>query len=162
VKIIEKSIGNMAMRCGAEISLDSFGAFGDIRREFQPNGEVRPALNKRPGFLFVRGRMTGEAARLRQSLNHQLVAALAADFEAGGAEAVKRLREKDPAGYLRAIAAAAADAQPLDTAWSGLTDADVASGLTILREVIRARAGDDGRAGSQAGHEPARTLPPVP
>jgi hypothetical protein len=147
---------------GKKISLDFFGSFGDVRRRSFPNDEIHPALKERPGFFFLRVRMTGGTARLRQFLQHQLVAALAADFEAGGAEAVKRLREKDPAGYLRAVAAAAADVQSLDTAWSELTDADIAAAIAAIREVVGAGARDDGGAGAQAKGEQTPALPALP
>lgn len=48
----------------------------------------------------VRGRPTGARDRLRNNF----LAALADDFKAHGVDAIKDMREKDPSGYIRAIA----------------------------------------------------------
>jgi hypothetical protein len=91
--------------------------------------------------------MIGETERKRHELQSLLVAALVADFEAFGCEAVKRLREKDPGAYLRAVAAAATDAQPGDTTWSELSDAELSAAIAVLREAAGARVNDAGGAG---------------
>ena len=83
--------------------------------------------------------MTDETARLRNTLSAQIVAVLAADFEREGADVVKRLREKDPTAYLRAVTAVTADTPPIESSWSDITDAELAATLAYVRKTLSAR-----------------------
>jgi hypothetical protein len=106
--------------------------------------------------------MTDETAQLRQTLSRQYIAVLSADFESFGEEAVKRLREKDPSAYLRAIAAATADVPFAETTWSEFTDADLLAALAAVEKALRIAEGADRGVGAASEREQARALPTVP
>lgn len=105
--------------------------------------------------------MTDETAHLRAALSRQLIAVLAADFDREGAEAVKRLREKDPSAYLRAIAAATADTPLVETPWSEFTDAKLAAALADVQKALSAGESSEGGTGEAAECEQAGQLSPL-
>jgi DNA-binding MurR/RpiR family transcriptional regulator len=105
--------------------------------------------------------MSDNAARLRKALADQFTTALAADFAADGAEAVRRLREKDPSAYVRAVLSVTADAAAVATTWTSLSDDDIAVAIDAIREARRARDGASGGEGSAAGGEPIVPLSPL-
>jgi hypothetical protein len=106
--------------------------------------------------------MTNEAAQLRQTLSSQLIAALAADFASDGPDAVKRLREKDPSAYLRAVTAVTADVPSTEATWSELTDDELVAALADVRNARSAGEGIAGGARSAAECEQTCPLSPVP
>lgn len=106
--------------------------------------------------------MTDETARLRKSLSSQIVAVIAADFERKGAEAVERLREKDPSAYLRAVIGLTADTPPPEETWDQMTDEQLKAAMAFVRDAIGARENADRRAGTPPQCEQAGPLPPVP
>jgi hypothetical protein len=106
--------------------------------------------------------MTDETAHLRQALARQLIAALAADFDRKGKEAVERLREKDPSAYLRAVMAATADTPSTETPWSAFTDAKLAAALAAVENALSLTRSALGGAGAAPEREQAGALPPLP
>lgn len=106
--------------------------------------------------------MTDETARLRKALSAQLTAVIAADFEQKGAEAVERLREKDPSAYLRAVIGLTADAPSPEETWDQMTDEQLKAAMAFVRDAISAREHADRGAGAPPEREQARPLSPLP
>jgi hypothetical protein len=126
-------------------------------------GEIRPGAKATRVFSFWSiVQMSDETARLRRALAAQLVAVVAADFERKGAEAVERLREKDPSAYLRTVTGVTADAQPSETTGNKISDEQLKAAMAFFGDAIRAREGADRGTGTPPECEQTGELPPVP
>jgi hypothetical protein len=87
------------------------------------------------------GNPGGKARHSRNRLQSGFLLRLADDFEAHGKEAIEAAREKDPVGYIKAIASLmpkqVEQSQPLDD----LTDAELTAGIALLRSRLSGGAG---------------------
>lgn len=94
------------------------------------------------------GNPGGKAKGARNRLQGGFLNALADDFDAHGKAAIEAAREKDPVGYIKAIASLmpkqVEQSQPLDD----LTDAELVAGIALLRARLT------GGAGTGAGEAP--------
>lgn len=83
----------------------------------------------------------GKPKAARNRLQGRFLNALADDFDAHGKQAIVNAREKDPMGYVKAIAALmprqVEQSQPLDD----LTDAELLAGIALLRSRLADEAG---------------------
>jgi hypothetical protein len=88
------------------------------------------------------GNPGGKAKNARNRLTNGFLTRLADDFEAHGADAIVAAREKDPVGYIKAIASLmpkqVEQSQPLDD----LTDAELVAGIALLRARLTGDAGE--------------------
>lgn len=98
------------------------------------------------------GNPGGKPAGARNRLQGAFVNALADDFDKHGKKAIEEAREKDPLGYVRAVASLmpkqVEQTQPLED----LTDAELIAGIALLRARL---TGGDG-AGSESAPEPSQ------
>lgn len=94
------------------------------------------------------GNPGGKAKHSRNRLQSGFLLRLADDFEAHGKGAIEAAREKDPVGYIKAIASLmpkqVEQSQPLDD----LTDAELTAGIALLRARLS--------GGSGTGEGPSR------
>jgi hypothetical protein len=98
----------------------------------------------------------------RNKLGEHFIAALCADFEAHGDDAIGRVREEDPAVYVRIVAQIVPQAVLVENArLDELTDDELAAYLFAVREALGAREAAFGGADAQARGEPAQPLPPL-
>jgi hypothetical protein len=82
---------------------------------------------------------------------------LADDFEANGKDAVERAREKDPIGYLRAIAALLPKDMTIDKPTDGLSDDELATVIGAIRELHAAlQEAANQHSGARAGRKTRR------
>ncbi len=90
------------------------------------------------------GNPGGKAKHSRNRLQSGFLLRLADDFDAHGKAAIEAAREKDPVGYIKAIASLmpkqVEQSQPLDD----LTDAELTAGIALLRSRLSGSA-DKGR-----------------
>ena len=91
------------------------------------------------------------------------IAALVADFEAGGAEAIERLRLLDPVNYLRLVAVIVPRQLSDVTARNGEYDDEIADALDRVRDIADAYYAGVGK-GEQGRGTPEETpaLPALP
>lgn len=98
------------------------------------------------------GNPGGKPKAARNRLTARFLNDLADDFEAHGKKAIIEAREKDPMGYVKAIAALmpkqVEQTQPLDD----LTDAELLAGIAFLRSRLtpEAREGTRSAPGAQS------------
>ena len=89
--------------------------------------------NLKPFQAGQSGNPGGKPKAARNRLTAHFLNALADDFESHGKHAIVDAREKDPMGYVKAIAALmpkqVEQTQPLDD----LTDAELLAGIALLR-----------------------------
>jgi len=87
------------------------------------------------------GNPGGKPKGARNRLQGAFLNALADDFEEHGKKAIVDAREKDPMGYVKAVAALmpkqVEQSQPLDD----LTDAELLAGIALLRSRLAGEAG---------------------
>lgn len=87
------------------------------------------------------GNPAGKPVAARNRLQGAFVNALADDFEANGKEAIVLAREKDPMGYVKAVASLMPkqfeQSQPLED----LTDAELTAGIALLRSKLASGPG---------------------
>lgn len=92
----------------------------------------------------------GKPKGARNRLQGGFLNALADDFDTHGKKAIADAREKDPVGYIKAIASLmpkqVEQSQPLDD----LTDAELTAGIALLRSRLSGSA----REGTAAPPEP--------
>ena len=81
---------------------------------------------------------------------------LADDFEANGQDAVERAREKDPIGYLRAIAALLPKDVTVEKPLDGLSDDELSTIIGAIRDL---RVALETSVERQAGYRPSRHPP---
>lgn len=97
------------------------------------------------------GNPGGKPKAARNRLQGGFLNALADDFDKHGKKALEDAREKDPMGYIKAIASLmpkqVEQSQPLDD----LTDAELTAGIALLRARL------SGGAGEGAGETPQPT-----
>ena len=99
----------------------------------------------------------------RNKLGEHFIAALCADFEAHGEGVIARVREEDPAVYLRVIAQIVPQSVLVHEAkLDELSDDELAAYLLAVREIVRAREGVVDGDGAAGGGEQPRALSPVP
>ena len=114
---------------------------------------TRPAPLRR-----VRGRPKGSL----QQLSDAFLAALAADFEQGGLEALEALRISNPSVYLRVCASLIPKEVKVETSQvTELNDDELDRLIHALRQETGPPAGAGGREGEAPGREPAGGLPAV-
>jgi len=108
---------------------------------------LKPAPPWQPGQS---GNPGGKPKAARNRLQGGFLNALADDFDAHGKKAIEAAREKDPVGYIKAIASLmpkqVEQSQPLDD----LTDAELTAGIALLRSRLSGAA----REGTAAPPEP--------
>lgn len=89
----------------------------------------------------------GKPKAARNRLQGGFLNALANDFDKHGKKAIRDAREKDPMGYVKAIASLmpkqVEQSQPLDD----LTDAELTAGIALLRSRL---TGGDGKGAGEA------------
>lgn len=88
------------------------------------------------------GNPGGKPKASRNRLQGAFLSALADDFDTDGKAAIAAAREKDPVGYIKAIASLmpkqVEQSQPLDD----LTDAELTAGIALLRSRLSGEAGE--------------------
>lgn len=104
-----------------------------------PNPKLPPIEHRfKPGQS---GNPKGNPGSLRQALVHDFTKALRDDFEKGGIAAIAAAREKDPMGYVKAVASLMPkqfeQTQPLDD----MTDGEIAAGIAFLRSRLSSATG---------------------
>lgn len=108
---------------------------------------LQPAPPWQPGQS---GNPGGKPKAARNRLQGGFLNALADDFDAHGKKAIADAREKDPVGYIKAIASLmpkqVEQSQPLDD----LTDAELTAGIALLRSRLSGTA----REGTATPPEP--------
>jgi hypothetical protein len=106
-----------------------------------PNGNIANLIPFKPGQS---GNPAGRALGARNKLQTSFLEAMAADFEAGGKEAIRQARERNPIGYVRAIASLF----PRQIELADLSRTDDDAVLARIKEEIAAReakhAADEG------------------
>jgi hypothetical protein len=119
------------------LCLEDFMSENDAR-----DGEViAPVRRQMPeGRRFQPGN-PGRPKGSRNKLGEQFIAALCADFEAHGARVIERVREEEPAVYLRVIARIVPPALLMqhESAVSELSDEELTGYLAAVREALAAR-----------------------
>ena len=106
-------------------------------------------------------RWFGKPTGAQKHLLERLLGALVVDFEEGGADAIRKLRDSDPLNYLRLIAVMVP--KPSDARAGRPDDEEIIDALATVRELAAAHAeslgkcieGDDVRP-------PAADLPALP
>jgi hypothetical protein len=100
-----------------------------------------PLANLKPFKPGESGNPGGKPKASRNRLQGAFLSALADDFDEGGKAAIVAAREKDPVGYIKAIASLmpkqVEQSQPLDD----LTDAELTAGIALLRSRLSGSAG---------------------
>lgn len=110
--------------------------------------------NLKPFVPGQSGNPGGKAKNARNRLQNGFLTRLADDFEANGKAAIEAAREKDPVGYIKAIASLmpkqVEQSQPLDD----LTDAELTAGIALLRSRLSggAREGTGEASSSTQAH----------
>ena len=128
------------------------------RRE-KMNGHALPVAAPEAGPRSSSVRPKGWS---RNALGQEFIAALCADFERYGVDAIARVREDDPAVYLRVIAQAVPQALTMqDSKLDELSDDELAAYLRAVREALHGRDDAQGGAGAAGGDEQAQPLPAV-
>lgn len=96
------------------------------------------------------GNPGGKPRHARNRLQGGFLNALADDFDTHGKAAIEAAREKDPVGYIKAIASLmpkqVEQSQPLED----LTDAELVAGIALLRARLSGAAGEGADAQSQS------------
>lgn len=109
-----------------------------------------PLANLTPFQPGQSGNPGGKPKASRNRLQGAFLSALADDFDQGGKAAIVAAREKDPVGYIKAIASLmpkqVEQSQPLDD----LTDAELTAGIALLRSRLSGPA----REGANSPPEP--------
>jgi hypothetical protein len=100
----------------------------------------------KPGQSRVEHRSTfahaGRPKGSRNKLGEHFIAALCADFEAHGSDAIERVRDEDPAVYVRIVAQIVPQTMLVENArLDELTDDELAAYLFAVREALAAREG---------------------
>ena len=100
-------------------------------------------------------------APIQAQLSSQFLEGMAEDFAANGQDAIAKAREKDPIGYLRAVAALLPKDIAPDKPLDGLSDDELAQIIEAIRGLRvaldrQADAGRRGRRAAAAGAEPRR------
>lgn len=118
-----------------------------------------PVENLKPFKPGETGNPGGKPKGSRNRLQGAFLNALADDFDAHGRKAIVEAREKDPMGYVKAIAALmpkqVEQSQPLDD----LTDAELTAGIALLRARLTGGAGKG--AGQADQPQPTLDVPTV-
>jgi hypothetical protein len=105
----------------------------------------------------------GRPKGLRNKLGEHFIAALSADFEVHGDDVIRRVRDEDPAVYLRVIAQIVPQTVLLHEArLDDLSDDELAAYLLAVREALGVREGAFGRADAPDEREQAEPVPALP
>ena len=84
---------------------DDGGGSDNTEREQHPARSLKPEKDAATGrFITGNSGSGGRPKGARAKLGEAFLAALAADFEEGGADAAERVRIEDPSTYMRVIA----------------------------------------------------------
>jgi hypothetical protein len=109
-----------------------------------------PLDNLKPFVPGQSGNPGGKPKAARNRLQGAFLNALADDFDTNGKQAIEAAREKDPVGYIKAIASLmpkqVEQSQPLDD----LTDAELTAGIALLRARLSGTAGAGSGAPGQS------------
>ena len=82
----------------------------------------------------------GHKPDARKRATAKFLEVLADDFETNGKEAVERAREKDPIGYLRAIAALLPKDVTVEKPLDGLSDDELSAIIGAIRDLRGAKS----------------------
>lgn len=118
---------------------------------------------QRPSHWFKPGQSGNQAGRpkgSRQKLQTKFLDVLAADFDENGAQAIVEMREKDPSGYVKAIASLMPRQLEIERPLQDMTDDDLIAGIAALQRLIAGQGSDAGAANAQ-GPEQAGGVPPL-
>lgn len=99
------------------------------------NPNPSPATRFKKGSAPVSGRPKGS----RDRISTAFLTAFADDFEANGAEAIKKMRTEDASSYVRVAAALQPKEIELKRPLEGVTDDKLAEAIDMLADVIRAQ-----------------------
>ena len=100
------------------------------------------------------GNPGGKPAGARNRLQGSFLNALAEDFEAGGVEAIRRMREETPALYVRAVAGLMPKELEIKRPLEDLTDDELAAGIAALQRLLVAQGNAEG-VGNAAELQPS-------
>jgi hypothetical protein len=98
------------------------------------NPNPNPATRFTPG---VSGNPGGKPVNARNALTASFLKALAADFEAHGAEAIESARTDDPVGYVRVVASLLPKEFVVERPLEGLSDDELAAAIGDIRARLR-------------------------
>ena len=113
--------------------------------------QFKPGNNANPS-----GRPKGS----RQKLQTKFLDVLAAYFDENGAQAIVEMREKDPSGYVKAIASLMPKQLEIERPLQDMTDDDLIAGIAALQRLIAGQGADAGAANAQ-GSEQAGGVSPI-
>jgi hypothetical protein len=98
----------------------------------------------------------------RNKLGEGFIAALQDDFAKHGAAVIEKVREENPATYLRVIMGVVPKSLlAAETSMGDLSDDEIAACLFVVRQALSIRNVADGRAEAAEGGEPAQLLPSI-
>jgi hypothetical protein len=114
-----------------------------------PNGN--PATLTAPRFKpSESGNPGGKPKHAKNRIQGAFLNALADDFDNHGKRAIEQAREKDPMGYVKAVASLMPKQFEQSTPLEELTDAELTAGIALLRARLTGGAGTgEGQAGDQ-------------
>ncbi|HZS83844.1 MAG TPA: hypothetical protein VFA50_13295 [Stellaceae bacterium] len=105
----------------------------------------------------------GRPSQAQLRLLDRLLAALVVDFEEGGPDAVRKLRDKDPLNYLRIIAVMMPRSLLERSAGIRVQDEDIADAIAEVRAMAAAHAASLGKCIEGTGApEPPAAVPALP
>src|SRR5262245_28321643 len=118
----------------------------DIERK--PNGQFAK---------WVSGNLGGNAQRTRHIFNKAFLEALAADFRKGGPEAIAKVREQQPAAYMKICALLVPREMQVEhtNRIKQMTDEELEAAVELLQGMIDAKARRDECRVSQGGYRAA-------
>src|SRR5262245_9519485 len=102
------------------------------------NGKFAPGWSGNPG---------GSLEATRRSFNKDFLLALAADFKKHGAAAIEKVREQQPAAYMKICALLVPREMKVERSGGvkAMSDEQLDAAIEALQNMLEARAGDDAK-----------------